>query len=139
MSTTTVTEAAQAVAAKLALRPAAEDESKKQAEQQEKGTKKEEYKYAHLMPVFSQDRYPPLTPFEHIDPGHRALSHENPRAFLDGATDIDEITPHLGTEVTGVNLAELDSTGRDQLALEVSHTSRNNSPDSTCRRRLMSF
>lgn len=116
MSTTTVTEAAQAVAAKLTLRPT-EEESKKQEE------KKEEYKYAHLMPVFSQDRYPPLTPFEHIDPGHRALSHPNPRAFLDGATNIDELTPHLGTEVTGVNLAELDSTGRDQLALEVSHTS----------------
>lgn len=119
MSTTTVTEAAQAVAAKLTLRPT-EEESKKQ-EAQANG-KKEEYKYAHLMPVFSQDRYPPLTPFEHVDPGHRALSHPNPRAFLDGATNIDELTPHLGTEVTGVNLAELDSTGRDQLALEVSHT-----------------
>ncbi|KAF5312610.1 hypothetical protein D9619_003470 [Psilocybe cf. subviscida] len=116
MSTTTVTEAAQAVAAKLTLRPT-EEESKKQ-EAQANG-KKEEYKYAHLMPVFSQDRYPPLTPFEHVDPGHRALSHLNPRAFLDGATNIDELTPHLGTEVTGVNLAELDSTGRDQLALEV--------------------
>ncbi|KAK2462010.1 hypothetical protein APHAL10511_006473 [Amanita phalloides] len=78
----------------------------------------ESYRYAHLLPHFSQDRYPPLTPFEHVDPGHRALNHANPRAFLENATSIAEITPHLGTEVVGVNLVELDSDGRDQLALE---------------------
>jgi sulfonate dioxygenase len=30
-----------------------------------------------------------------------------------------ELTPNLGTEVHGVNLATLDSEGRDQLALGV--------------------
>lgn len=79
----------------------------------------EEYRYAHLLPHFSADRYPPLEPFEHVDPGHRALALPNPRAFLANATSIIELTPRLGTEVTGVNLAELDSSGRDQLALEV--------------------
>lgn len=78
-----------------------------------------QYRYAHLLPHFSADRYPPLTPFEHVDPAFRALSHDNPRAFLDNATSVRELTPYLGTEVTGVNLAKLDSTGRDQLALEV--------------------
>ena len=77
------------------------------------------YRYAHLLPHFSTDRYPPLTPFEHVDPAFRALSHNNPRAFLDNATSIRELTPYLGAEVTGVNLAELDSAGRDELALEV--------------------
>ncbi|KAI0757332.1 hypothetical protein C8Q80DRAFT_1215989 [Daedaleopsis nitida] len=82
--------------------------------------KKDEYQYAHLLPVFPKDEhYPPLTAFEHVDPGHRALSHPNPRAFLDNATSIIEITPRLGTEVRGVNLAALDSDGRDQLALQV--------------------
>ncbi|CAK5280065.1 unnamed protein product [Mycena citricolor] len=79
----------------------------------------EAYQYAHLLPHFSLDRYPPLTPFEHSDPGARALTHENPRSFLNDAASVVEITPALGTEVTGVNLAQLDSDGRDQLALEV--------------------
>lgn len=86
---------------------------------QEDAKKEPEYAYAHLLPTFVPDHYPPLTPFEHVDPGSRALSHPNPRAFLDKATSVFEITPKLGTEVTGVNLAELDGNERDQLALEV--------------------
>ncbi|KAF7784686.1 hypothetical protein Agabi119p4_851 [Agaricus bisporus var. burnettii] len=79
----------------------------------------EEYRYAHLLPHFSTDRYPPLTPFDHVDPGLRALSLPNPRDFLDNATSVTELTPNIGTEVTGVNLATLDASGRDQVALEV--------------------
>ncbi|KAJ7356906.1 TauD-domain-containing protein [Mycena albidolilacea] len=79
----------------------------------------DEYRYSHLLPVFSQDTYPPLTPFSHSDPGLRALSHPNPRAFLSNATSVVELTPRLGTEVHGINLAELDSDARDELALEV--------------------
>lgn len=79
----------------------------------------EEYRYAHLLPHFSADRYPPLTPFDHVDPGLRALNLPNPRAFLDQASSVSEVTPNIGTEVTGVNLATLDASGRDQVALEV--------------------
>lgn len=82
-------------------------------------TKPEEYRYSHLLPVFSQDHYPALTPFEHVDPGHRALSHSDPRSFLNKASVV-ELTPALGAEVQGVNLRTLDSDARDQLALEVS-------------------
>lgn len=105
-STTTVQETAQNVAA-LKLQSPSEEKNEP------------EYRYAHLLPDFSADRYPPLTSFDHVDPGHRALSHPNPQEFLEKATSIDEITPHLGTEIVGINLAELDSRGRDQLALEV--------------------
>jgi sulfonate dioxygenase len=77
------------------------------------------YRYAHLLPHFSPQTYPPLTPFEHSDPALRALSHPNPRSFLDNATSVIELTPNLGTEVRGVSLAQLDSDGRDQLAFEV--------------------
>ena len=78
------------------------------------------YKYQHLAPVFPKDEhYPPLEPFEHVDPGFRALQHPNPRSFLDNATGIDDLTPNLGTEIRGVNLATLTNDERDQLALEV--------------------
>jgi len=81
---------------------------------------KSEYKYQEYLPTFDpSDHYPPLTPFEHVDPASRALSHSNPRAFLDNAESVVEITPYLGSEVRGLNLVDLDSDGRDQLALEV--------------------
>lgn len=109
MSTTsTIAEASQSAGTEpsLTLRPVPTHQESK-------------YRYAHLLPHFSSNRYPPLLPFGHVDPGSRALSHDNPRAFLDNATSVRELTPYLGTEVTGVNIAELDSAGRDQLALEV--------------------
>ena len=81
---------------------------------------KDAYRYAHLLPHFSQVNYDPLTPFDHVDPGVRALVHSNPRAFLYGATKITDLTPKLGTEVIGIQLTRLDENGRDQLALEVS-------------------
>jgi sulfonate dioxygenase len=77
------------------------------------------YRYAHLLPHLSHTTYPPLTPFEHTDPGLRALAHSNPRSILDAATGTTELTPNLGTEVYGIKLAQLDSDSRDQLALEV--------------------
>ncbi|PPQ62793.1 hypothetical protein CVT24_000487 [Panaeolus cyanescens] len=112
MATTTTTSVANAAegVATLTLRPSPASAS---------NNTNEEYAYAHLLPHFSADRYPPLTPFEHVDPASRALSHPNPRSFLDNATSVAEITPSLGTEVQGVNLATLDSDARDQLALEV--------------------
>jgi len=91
----------------------------KEKEQKAPARDEEPYRYAALLPVFNNDQYPPLEPFDHVDPGFRALKHANPRSFLDGATDLVELTPNLGTEVHGVNLAKLTSDERDQLALEV--------------------
>lgn len=89
-------------------------------EQQEEKKAEEPYKYEHLLPVFPKDEhYPPLEPFGHVDPGRRALQHENPRSFLERATSVDDLTPKLGTSVRGVNLATLTNDERDQLALEV--------------------
>lgn len=80
---------------------------------------KEEYAYAHLLPAFDSVRYPSLTPFRHEDPGLRALRHSDPTSFLSNASRAHELTPALGTEVEGVNLARLSSMERDQLALFV--------------------
>lgn len=79
----------------------------------------EGYKYTHLLPTFSSDRYPPLEPFEHVDPGQRALSHPDPRSFLRNATNVFEIQPVLGTEVEGLQLTQLTNDERDQIALLV--------------------
>ncbi|KAH8827342.1 hypothetical protein DL96DRAFT_1669910 [Flagelloscypha sp. PMI_526] len=76
------------------------------------------YQYQHLLPTFNNTQYPPLQPFEHQEPGLRALSHENPRSFLANAT-ISDLSPGFGSEVRGVNLVTLDDNARDQLALEV--------------------
>ncbi|KAG2023608.1 alpha-ketoglutarate-dependent taurine dioxygenase [Coprinopsis cinerea AmutBmut pab1-1] len=116
-TTTTVTESSAPTAEFETLRIRAQGQPQPQQESQ--SSNEEPYKYAHLLPHFSKDKYPPLEPYEHVDPGLRALSHPNPRSFLDNATSVFEITPYLGTEVSGVNLADLDSDGRDQLALEV--------------------
>jgi sulfonate dioxygenase len=79
----------------------------------------EKYKYSHLLPSFPPEEYPPLEPFDHSDPGHRALSHPDPRSFLRNATCVSDIQPVLGTEIEGIELTDLDSDGRDQLALFV--------------------
>lgn len=82
----------------------------------------DEYRYEHLLPHFSKDTYPPLEPFEHIDPGSRALSHPNPLAFLDHATKVADLTPKLGTEIHGVQLLKLGDDEKDELALVVIFT-----------------
>ncbi|KAH8120612.1 TauD-domain-containing protein [Phellopilus nigrolimitatus] len=107
--------------ATLTLRPAAlpREQSSAKNEKEKSQEDAEPYRYTSLLPVFSKDRYPPLEPFEHVDPGHRALTHSNPRSFLDSASSIDDLTPYLGTEIHGVNLAALTHDERDQVALEV--------------------
>jgi sulfonate dioxygenase len=82
----------------------------------------ESYPYNNLLPkIFPKvgEVGPPLEDFEHVDPGLRALKHDNPWAFLGKATKITNITPVIGTDVEGVNLAKLTNDERDQLALAV--------------------
>ncbi|GMK56195.1 hypothetical protein CspeluHIS016_0300350 [Cutaneotrichosporon spelunceum] len=79
-----------------------------------------EYPYQGLLPTWDTKKYPPLTAFEHTDPGLGAKRHRDRRAFLAHAhTDIDDLTPDFGTEVSGLQLTELDTVGREQLALYV--------------------
>lgn len=81
-----------------------------------------EYPFAHLLPVFDKsEHYPPLTPFEHIDPAARAnaLPEAEQRTFLKNATRVKNMTPKLGTEVEGIDLTALGAAERDQVALEV--------------------
>lgn len=114
MATQTLTE----TIAKLTLRARGAPDKQKSDKTQD-AQPEEPYKYAHLLPVFPKEHFPPLEPYEHVDPGRRALTHPNPRSFLDNATSIVELTPNLGSEIHGVSLANLSSDERDELALEV--------------------
>lgn len=82
--------------------------------------KAESYRYAWALPHFDPSlKLPPLQPFDHVDPGRRALGDPNPRSFLDTATRVDDVTPYLGTTVEGIQLNKLDDKAKDQLALLV--------------------
>ncbi|KAJ9104943.1 hypothetical protein QFC19_003738 [Naganishia cerealis] len=77
------------------------------------------YPYARFLPHFDNTvKYPPLTDFEHHDPGLEALKHAEPRAFLNNAT-VSDLTPRFGAEVSGIQLHKLSATEKQQLALYV--------------------
>ena len=82
MATQTLTQ----TIASLSLRANAPAEQQKPDKAEEESKQEESYKYAHLLPTFPDEHFPPLEPFEHVDPAHRALTHPNPRSFLDAAT-----------------------------------------------------
>lgn len=54
-------------------------------------------------------------PHEHADPGLRA--EKSKRHLFAAAKDVIDLSPHLGTEIVGLQLAELDDVQRDELAL----------------------
>lgn len=85
----------------------------------ETGKPASEYPYKRYLPTFDAHlKLPPLTEFQHVDPGHEALKDPEPLAFLQGAT-IEDLTPQFGSDVEGVQLHKLDTRGRQQLALWV--------------------
>ncbi|WOO82894.1 Alpha-ketoglutarate-dependent sulfonate dioxygenase [Vanrija pseudolonga] len=118
MTTETLTEVAEGVKT-LKLSPPVPQATAKAQWFSETGLPDEQYPYKHLLPTFDGHlKLPPLTDFEHKDPGHEALKHADPAAFLANA-DVDELTPRFGSEVSGVQLSQLDDAGRQQLALFV--------------------
>lgn len=78
--------------------------------------------YPEFLPTWNPlEKYPPLKFFEHKDPGLRA----NPKfpnllpKNLSQLQTVKRITPKLGTEITGVQLSQLNDQGKDELALLV--------------------
>ncbi|RMZ89406.1 hypothetical protein DV736_g3371, partial [Chaetothyriales sp. CBS 134916] len=76
--------------------------------------------FPHYLPVWDNEKgvvYPPLEPFEHTEHGKNAdpsLSN-----LLKSGSAVEELTPLIGAEVTGVQLLELSDKGKDELALFV--------------------
>lgn len=119
MSTTTTTTTAFPALQTLHLRGEEATSTLRWWQTTEAAKNGEPYPYAKYLPTWdASTKYPPLEPFEHVDPGHQALRHAEPRAFL-GHAQIEDLTPDFASEVSGIQLDKLDKTGREQLALYV--------------------
>ncbi|KAL2866081.1 TauD/TfdA dioxygenase family protein [Aspergillus lucknowensis] len=74
-------------------------------------------KYPHYLPVWDySQKYPPLEPFTHHDPGKNA-DPSLKDLLPPGVATVKKLTPTIGTEITGVQLSSLSNAGKDQLAL----------------------
>ncbi|KAI8372942.1 uncharacterized protein BYT42DRAFT_594807 [Radiomyces spectabilis] len=67
--------------------------------------------------VFPETKYPELESFEHHDPGHKADPAKN--SLYNNAEKIFDLTPHIGTEVHGLQLSQLTDQQKNDLALLV--------------------
>ncbi|KAK0120751.1 hypothetical protein ONS96_010952 [Cadophora gregata f. sp. sojae] len=71
-------------------------------------------KYKHYLPTWGIESYPPLEPFEHRD--HGLDADPNFSELLASGVTTNDLTPTIGTEVTGVQLSKLSNAGKDELA-----------------------
>ncbi len=64
---------------------------------------------------------PPDPPLEEVTPARdRAFFADSTKAsLLKEATEVEEITPYIGTELKGVQLSKLTDAQKDELALLV--------------------
>lgn len=81
---------------------------------------REKAKYPEFLPQWDPNqKFPPLKFFKHEDPGLRADQGFPNLLPKDGTQKVQRVTPKLGTEITGVQLSQLDDRGKDELALLV--------------------
>jgi len=72
--------------------------------------------YPSYFPNFDvNEKFPPLGLFNHVDPGTRA-DPKKPHLLNPNVTT-HNISPYLGTEISGVQISELTKEGLDELAL----------------------
>ncbi|KAI8354588.1 hypothetical protein EDC96DRAFT_466168 [Choanephora cucurbitarum] len=67
--------------------------------------------------VYPEKKYPELEPFEHKDPGH--LADPKKASIFDNAEKVTDLTPHIGTEIRGLQLSQLNDQQKNDLALLV--------------------
>ncbi|OQD88897.1 hypothetical protein PENANT_c003G09636 [Penicillium antarcticum] len=76
-------------------------------------------RYPAYLPIWDYgEKYPALEPFNHVDHGKDA--DPSLKDLLSEGSEIQELKPTIGSEVTGIQLSKLSSAGKDQLALLVS-------------------
>ncbi|KAK6197579.1 alpha-ketoglutarate catabolism dioxygenase [Scheffersomyces amazonensis] len=66
-----------------------------------------------------KQKYAPLTFYKHEEPGLRADPSFPNLLPKDGDYEVKKVTPKLGSQITGVQLSQLDDKGKDELALLV--------------------
>ncbi|KAG1736370.1 hypothetical protein EDB19DRAFT_1721989 [Suillus lakei] len=76
-----------------------------------------DYQYAKYKPHFPVVNWEPLTEIEVIDRGHFADSSKT--ALFSAAQKVKHLTPAIGTELVGIDLRQLTSQQKDELALLV--------------------
>ncbi|KAE8376606.1 alpha-ketoglutarate-dependent taurine dioxygenase [Aspergillus bertholletiae] len=76
--------------------------------------------FPHYLPVWDPEtaNHPPLEPFEHTEHGKDA-DPTFPELLPVGKVKLDHLTPSIGSEVGGIQLSQLTTRGKDQLALFV--------------------
>lgn len=75
------------------------------------------YKYKHYLPVHDETTtFPPTEPFEFVDRGVKA---DKAKPNLLGANGViaTKLTPRIGTEISGVQLSQLNDAQKNELAL----------------------
>jgi len=80
------------------------------------------YPYRPSVPLYLQDVYKIRNePREYQDAGARA--DKSKKALLSAATKVTDLTTHIGTEIEGLQLKDLTSQQRDELALLIAERS----------------
>ncbi|KAK0609570.1 alpha-ketoglutarate-dependent taurine dioxygenase [Bombardia bombarda] len=73
-------------------------------------------KYPHYLPTWDHSqKYAPLEPFTHVDPGH-AADTTYPDLLQPAGVQSSLLTPTIGTEIRGIQLTSLTDAGKSQLA-----------------------
>ena len=75
-------------------------------------------KYPHYLPTWNPDqKYPPLEPFTHHE--HGIDADKSFPDLLGANVQKNDLTPTIGSVISGVQLSSLTAAGKDQLALLV--------------------
>ena len=77
-----------------------------------------EYEHQDLLPRFPDLRWDALTEVPYSDKGLNG--HPQFKNLLDAATDVFDYNPKIGTEIDGINLANLTHAQKDDLARLIS-------------------
>ncbi|CAF9937048.1 MAG: hypothetical protein HETSPECPRED_010543 [Heterodermia speciosa] len=72
--------------------------------------------YTHYLPTWDpEEKYPPLTPFEHAE--HGLDADKKFPELLGPSVEREDLTPTIGTILSGIQISSLSKEGKDQLAL----------------------